>query len=118
MRGEGVAIVLTGKAIAAWRAGGEQWKSWGSRIIKVTLGGGNRNTNRIHILSSYAPTYGSTRSEKENFDDLQQALVEIPSQELYVVLGDFNARVGARNHVDDDQWQGSHGIGEANDAGS
>ena len=121
LRGEGVAIVLTGNAIAEWRVGGEQWKSWGSRIIKATLGSGNRNTSHIHILSCYAPTYGSARSEKENFfDDLQQALDEIPSQELYIVLGDFNARVGARNHMDEDQWQGSrgpHGIGEVNDAG-
>ena len=45
---------------------------------------------------------------------------EIPPQELYIVLGDFNAHVGARNHMDEDQWQGSrgpHGIGEVNDAG-
>ena len=45
---------------------------------------------------------------------------EIPSQELYTVLGEFNAQVGARNCIDQDQWQRSrspHGIGEANNAG-
>lgn len=29
-RGEGVAIVLTGHAVTAWKAGGKQWRSWGS----------------------------------------------------------------------------------------
>ena len=121
LRGEGVAIVLTGNAITAWKSGGEQWKSWGARIIKATLGGSNRHTSCIHILSCYAPTYASSRVEKDNFfDHLQEALDEIPPKEPYVILGDFNARVGARNHVEEDQWQGSrgpHGLGEANDAG-
>ena len=74
-RGEGIAIVLTGHAITAWKAGGEQlWKSWGSRIIKATLGGGSRKTNRLHIFSCYAPTFAASRAEKDNFFDyLQQA---------------------------------------------
>ena len=29
-RGEGVAIVLSGPAVQAWRSGGEQWKAWSS----------------------------------------------------------------------------------------
>ena len=37
-RGEGVAIVFTDHAVSTWKAGGEQWRSWGSRIIKATLG--------------------------------------------------------------------------------
>ena len=55
-RGEGVAIVYTGHAVTAWKAGGEQWRSWGSRIVKATLGASNKNTSRVHILSCYAPT--------------------------------------------------------------
>ena len=32
-RGEGVAIILTGPAIGAWKAGGKCWKAWSSKII-------------------------------------------------------------------------------------
>ena len=36
--GEGVAIVLSGKAVNAWKAGGSQWKAWLSfRLITATL---------------------------------------------------------------------------------
>ena len=34
--------------------------------------------------------------KKGFFDLLQDALSSIPSEECYVVLGDFNARVGSR----------------------
>ena len=30
---EGVTIVLSGPAIAAWRAAGERWKAWSSRLV-------------------------------------------------------------------------------------
>ena len=32
-RGEGVAITLSGPAVKAWRAGGEQWKAWNLRLV-------------------------------------------------------------------------------------
>ena len=36
-RGEGVALVLRGPAIQAWKAAGSKWKAWGSRLISVVL---------------------------------------------------------------------------------
>ena len=27
-RGEGIAIVLSGVSVSAWKAGGSQWKAW------------------------------------------------------------------------------------------
>ena len=65
-RGEGVAIVLCGPAIDAWRHGGDQRKSWGSRLLKVTLDTGQK-AGRLHVLSCYAPTYGSSREAKTTF---------------------------------------------------
>ena len=58
--------------------------------------------------------------EKVQFlNDLQQALDSIPSRESYVMLGDFNARVGSRTSGND--WsvnvRGPHGLEETNDAG-
>ena len=55
------------------------------------------------------------------FDDLQQALDEIPPNEPYVMLGDFNAHVGSSSlSATEDQWDSNrdlHGFGEVNDAG-
>lgn len=119
-RGEGVAIVLNGPAIDTWKKGGEQWKTWGSRLIRVTLATGKRSSDRLHVLSCYAPTFAASRDVKEAFfDDLQHALDEIPAEEPYIMLGDFNARVGSRSG-DSDLWRdvrGPFGLGEVNDAG-
>ena len=53
------------------------------------------------------------------FDDLQQIMDKIPSREQYVILGDFNARVGSREN-EDNQWgrvYGPHELGALNEAG-
>ena len=119
-RGEGVAIVLGGPAVQAWKASGKQWKAWSSRLVTATLHTGKSRSDRIHILSCYAPTFLASRADKEKFmDDLQQVLDAIPPSECYVTMGDFNARVGSRLS-EGDQWagvRGPHGLGEANDAG-
>ena len=36
-RGEGVAIVLSGVSVSAWKVGGSQWKVWSSRLVTATL---------------------------------------------------------------------------------
>ena len=68
----------------------------------------------------YAPTFAATREEKNKFFDLlQDALSAIPSGECYVMLGDFNVRMGSRV-VDDDGWwheRAPHGYEELNEAG-
>jgi len=119
-RGEGVAIVMSGPAVSAWKAGGSQWKAWSSRLVTATMETGKGKSGRLHILSCYAPTFAASREEKDKFFDLlQDALSAIPSGECYVMLGDFNARVGSRA-VDDDEWwyeRGPHGYGELNEAG-
>ena len=119
-RGEGVAIVLSGSATGAWREAGEQWKAWSSRLVTAQLQPGKNKADRLHVLSCYAPTRAASRAEKDRFyEDLQQALDGIPSNEPYVLLGDFNARVGSR-HGHDDLWnlvRGPHGFGACNYAG-
>ena len=35
--GEGVAVVLSGPAVDAWRSGGGRWKVWSSRLVSVAL---------------------------------------------------------------------------------
>jgi len=51
LRGEGVALVLRGPAIQAWKAAGSKWKAWGSRLISAVLDCGRR----LHVLSCYGP---------------------------------------------------------------
>ena len=95
-RGEGVAIVLFVLAIHAWRAAGEQWKVWSSRLMSACLQTGRRKKDHIHVLSCYAPTRAASRDIKDEFfADLEQVLASIPSDEPYILLGDLHAREGS-----------------------
>ena len=92
-----------------------------SRIVtaRIKWNCGKRRTHP-HIVSCYALTYTASREDKNKFyDDLQLVLDKIPSEEPYILLGDLNARVGARQ-PSDDRWAnvcGPHGFGALNDAG-
>ena len=111
--GEGVAIVLSGPAVEAWNCGGRHWKPWSSRVVSASLRVQQGRVGWLHVLSCYALTYAASREERSRFlDTLQQAISTIPSEECYVVLGDFNARVGSR--MENDEWwneRGPHGYG-------
>ena len=118
-RGEGVAIVLSGQAVKAWNSGGSRWKAWSSRLVSAALKIGSNGIDVLHVVSCYAPPFAASREEKDKFYSmLQEVLSSIPSQEHYVLLGDFNAHVGSRNK--EDEWwheRGPHGLGVLNDAG-
>ena len=84
-RGEGVAVVLSGVAVSAWKDSGKCWKAWSSRLISVKLkvARGNRNKCFVYVFSCYAPTYAASREEKNAFYGLlQQALSSEPSHYL------------------------------------
>ena len=118
-RGEGVAIVLTGPAIDAWKDGGSQWKAWNSHLVSAKLVTGRNKADCLHVLSCYAPTFAASREEKDEFYCvLQQALSSIPQRENFVLLGNFNARIGSRS-TESEWWnvRGPHSHGELNDAG-
>ena len=120
LRGEGVAIVLSGPAVRAWKAAGQQWKAWSSRVISAVLQPGKTNSSRIHFLSCYAPTFSASRDMKNQFlDDLQRAMDAVPSNECYVIMGDFNARVGSNPNASGQRADvyGPHGTGVINEAG-
>ena len=118
--GERVALVLMGSALVAGRRGGKQWRAWSSRCVPALLAFTGR-TGRLHVLSYYAPTRAAQREDKEDFfNQLAAFMSSVPVGEHYVILGDFNARVGSRSDVDADQWSGvlgPHGCEPANDAG-
>ena len=66
-RGEGVALVLRGKVLAAWRHGGQQWKAWSSRCVSAVLQADKRTASRIYVVSCYAPTRTASRKVKDSF---------------------------------------------------
>lgn len=127
LRGEGVALVLRGLCRAAFVQGGCVWKAHSSRLLSASLTfvcGRNQRAYRVHVAVAYAPTFARPRCEKTEFlAQLQTFLVSVPTNEHYIILGDFNARVGSasRNLLpEEDEWRadrGPHGFGVMNPAG-
>ena len=72
---------------------------------------------RVNIICAYSPTLSATDEDKDSFfQSLEGAIKPIPKNEYLLLLGDFNARVGADNNA----WPnclGPHGVGEINDNG-
>ena len=73
-----------------------------------------KSLKAITFISVYAPTFKAKVSEKESFYyDLQRAIETVPSGDIMIVLGDFNARVGNDWHT----WKGvigNQGFDEVN----
>ena len=71
-------------------------------------------------MSCYAPTRAVSREVKDAFfQELNNIIFGVQAGEMYIIVGDFNARVGSMER-DDDEWsgvRGPHGFGSVNDAG-
>jgi len=84
------------------------------RILSLRL---STATGNLTLISAYAPTLCSDNEDKDRFyDELSGLTSTIPASEGIVILGDFNARVGA----DHESWNptiGKFGIGLINDNG-
>ena len=82
------------------------------RVILVKLRGKPFN---IAIVQVYAPTSSSTEEELDDFyDDLYRAFIQCKSQEVILVMGDINAKVGKGRQQD---IVGPHGLGRRNERG-
>ena len=84
------------------------------RLLTLRL---NTSEGPATLVSVYAPTLCSTPEAKDEFYQNLDALIRtVPDQEQLVLLGDFNARVGA----DHESWPsclGQFGIGKINENG-
>ena len=115
-------------ATEAWKNAGEVWEAVSSRIMMVRLmwtRSGRKKQHRRHktylsVVCVYAPTAKATPSIKQKFySDLQDTIDKIPQNDILLMLGDFNARVGVLDQVSD-VWQGvlgRYGKSERNLAG-
>lgn len=81
------------------------------RITTIRL---NMSAVSLNLICVYAPTLPSDEEKKDKFyDKLSEVVRAVPESENLLILGDFNARVGA----DSDSWQdclGKHGVGKMN----
>ena len=63
------------------------------RLLTLRL---NSTTDPVTLISVYAPTLSATPDTKDRFyENLASTIRNIPRKVQVVVLGDFNARVGA-----------------------
>ena len=83
------------------------------RIVTVKL---DTKPAPLNIIQVYAPTSTSSEDEIELFyNDLQAVKDKIPSREITIIMGDFNAKVGEGE--DHESGIGPYGLGERNDRG-
>lgn len=69
----------------------------------------------LNIIQVYAPTSASSEEDIEAFyDNLEKAKQQCKSQEIVIIMGDFNAKVGSKQVED---IVGPHGLGEQNERG-
>ena len=77
----------------------------------------NTTVGKVTIVSAYAPTlYSSQELKDEFYDALHKVIQTTPRHEQIILLGDFNARVGA----DYNNWSsclGRFGVGKINENG-
>ena len=112
----------------AWKNGNNVWNPVSSRTVTLRLllsekevpGLGSRPFY-ISLISVYAPSYQSCPDVKNDFyNDLQASLNSVPKDDLLILVGDFNARVGSTPREEDSVWhgfRGYHGVGEMNESG-
>ena len=122
LRNEGVAIVLDPAMAENWKSSGGEWQAISSRIVSARLKLGEKDVQRgrrepVHgtIVSVYAPTNRASQEEKnELYADLQSVIDGVAEEDVLMIVGDFNARVGSSERKEEDMWndvRGCHGVG-------
>ena len=78
-RGEGVAIVLRGRALRAWKGGGSQWRAISFRLVaQLRMSSWRKTPFVMHIICCYVPIFWSSRAVKDSFfQDLQDILRQL-----------------------------------------
>ena len=122
--GSGYKLIYTGENAKENGVGVVLSAELGEKVVKV-----ERHSDRIinvqvviekrvwNIISTYAPQTGRQQEEKDVFlEKLEGAIRKIPTNEMIVVGGDFNAHVGERSPEYLEE-HGQHGFGVRNKEG-
>ncbi len=108
-REHGVAVILDKETARAFMG----FNPVSSRIITIRLQGHPFN---LTIIQVYAPTSTASDETMEAFyGQLQDTIDNIPSKDMLVVMGDWNAKVG--NSQLKSKTVGTFGLGERNERG-
>ena len=79
------------------------------RLVSVRLRGQIKNVKLIQV---YAPTSAATDEEIETFyETLQQEINSKDRQDILIISGDLNAKVGAKQNVEEAGIVGYAGLG-------
>ena len=74
-----------------------------------------RQTIHITVIQVYAPTSNAEEAEVERFyEDLQDLLELTPKKDVFLIIGDWNAKVGSQETPG---VTGKFGLGMQNEAG-
>ena len=84
------------------------------RVLVVRL---NVKPRNITLIQVYGPVTAAIDEEMESFyQDLSQAVKQVPKGDMLLVMGDFNAKVGRREPSAMSSVVGLYGLGETNEA--
>ena len=84
------------------------------RIITARI---NAKIQKITIIQCYAPTNNAEPYEKEEFyNKLQTVVDKAPNRDIFIVMGDFNAKLG-RNNASIERIMEKEGLGDVNENG-
>jgi len=90
------------------------WSPISPRILTARF---NYKGRKVTIIQCYAPTNAAKLTDKDEFYDQLQAIVDsTPKRDLKILMGDQNAKVGS-NNLDRELVMGRHGTGEQNENG-
>lgn len=107
---EGVGLLLSKNAKKSLL----EWKPISSRIIHARF---KSNVRNISLIQCYAPTEDADSENKDQFYSLLTSTVlKVPKQDILIVMGDMNSKVGADN-TQFEAVMGKHGLGERNENG-
>lgn len=94
-KAHGVAICLDPTATNTWKESGSEWEPISERIVKVRL---QCKPIHITIIAVYSPINPTTKDKGEECDkfysDLQDTIKNVPTNDMIIIIGDLNARVG------------------------
>jgi len=97
-------------------------KSFSNRISAITflVNDPNRRRSQLTIINVYAPTsirIAQNANEAQQFyDQLQTAIAFYSTKSLVIITGDFNAKLGQRQHLEE-SIIGKYGNGSRNESG-